>query len=429
MIYDVCILGAGFGGLSTAALLRQQGLRVCVLEKANQPGGRARMTRRDGFLLDWGMHVFRFAEDGPMQKVFDRLRLPVDWVLGRHTGYVIADGAMHLAPNGPGPFLKTGLFSASEKLQIARITAKMLSARKEEWYHRPALEMVERISTDPRVKRAIAYSAFGIIAPELETTSCGELMDFLRAGLKAKRVLAPIVGGAGQIIDKLSEVVGEKNLRLGCTVKRLHVSNGQINKAETGKGDVHARAFVFNGPVQQLFDVIDPEPFPEAFQKYVRNFEPTSGISIDYALSDKVSEIEGGIICLGPWLGGYFPSNVDPTLAPVGKQLSTWFVTMDPKDVGIKKKRDQTEAALNGLIDRHFPGFFDKVMWKRKIVCPILDGVHLKVGQSFADRTPLRNQTFDNLWFAGDTAKAGGCSSGIAFNSALELADALPRTL
>ncbi len=429
MIYDVCVIGAGFGGISAAALLKNRGLSVCVLEKLNQPGGRAKMTRKDGFLLDWGMHVFRFAKQGPMQKVFDQLRVPVDWVAGDHAGRVIVDKKMHLAPNGPKAFLKTSMLSSGEKLQVGRIMARLLAAKPENWYGKTVADLVDPMTKNPRVRRAISYSAFGLIAPDLTKTSCGELIDFLKSGLPAKRLLSPVIGGAGQIITKLVEIIGKQNVHLQTKVKSLHLQNGRIDKAETSKGDIRAKAFVYNGPIMQLFEVIDQAQFPKEEQAYVTNFEPTSGISIDYALSDRVSELEGGVIGIDNWLGGYFPSNVDPTLAPAGKQLSTWFMPLSPADIGSKKKRDQAEQILRKTIADHFPAFFDKVMWERKIVCPVLDGVHLKAGQSFAERAPLRSATIDNLWFAGDTAKGKGCSSGIAFTSALGVADQLPRSV
>ncbi len=38
---DVIVIGAGFAGLNAAAQLRDQGLRVLVLEAARRPGGRS----------------------------------------------------------------------------------------------------------------------------------------------------------------------------------------------------------------------------------------------------------------------------------------------------------------------------------------------------------------------------------------------------
>src|SRR3954452_3188191 len=48
------IVGSGFGGLAAAIRLGARGYRVTVLEKLEQPGGRARVHRQDGFTFDAG---------------------------------------------------------------------------------------------------------------------------------------------------------------------------------------------------------------------------------------------------------------------------------------------------------------------------------------------------------------------------------------
>ena len=50
----VVIVGAGVGGLSAAAHLARQGMRVTVLEKNKQPGGRLDRIERDGHRFDTG---------------------------------------------------------------------------------------------------------------------------------------------------------------------------------------------------------------------------------------------------------------------------------------------------------------------------------------------------------------------------------------
>ncbi|WP_373290546.1 phytoene desaturase [Salinarimonas ramus] len=48
------IVGSGFGGLAAAVRLGARGYRVTVLEKLDQPGGRARVFREGGFTFDAG---------------------------------------------------------------------------------------------------------------------------------------------------------------------------------------------------------------------------------------------------------------------------------------------------------------------------------------------------------------------------------------
>ena len=48
------IIGSGFSGLSSAAFLAKAGLKVTVVEKNEQIGGRARVLRENGFSFDMG---------------------------------------------------------------------------------------------------------------------------------------------------------------------------------------------------------------------------------------------------------------------------------------------------------------------------------------------------------------------------------------
>jgi phytoene desaturase len=60
------VIGSGFGGLAAAIRLGARGYRVTVLERLDQPGGRARVYRQDGFSFDAGPTIitapFMFEE-------------------------------------------------------------------------------------------------------------------------------------------------------------------------------------------------------------------------------------------------------------------------------------------------------------------------------------------------------------------------------
>ncbi len=58
----VIVIGAGFAGLATAALLARRRFKVRVLEKNSLPGGRARVWRQDGFLFDMGPSWYLMSE-------------------------------------------------------------------------------------------------------------------------------------------------------------------------------------------------------------------------------------------------------------------------------------------------------------------------------------------------------------------------------
>lgn len=50
----IIVIGSGFAGLSAACILAKEGYKVTILEKNNQPGGRARVWEHNGFRFDMG---------------------------------------------------------------------------------------------------------------------------------------------------------------------------------------------------------------------------------------------------------------------------------------------------------------------------------------------------------------------------------------
>src|SRR5690349_16988007 len=50
----IVVIGSGFAGLSAACVLAKEGYKVTVVEKNEQPGGRARVWQQNGFTFDMG---------------------------------------------------------------------------------------------------------------------------------------------------------------------------------------------------------------------------------------------------------------------------------------------------------------------------------------------------------------------------------------
>ena len=85
----VVIIGAGIGGLTTAALLLKSGLQVTVFEAQNYPGGSAGTFFHKGYRFDAGATLAGgFFENGPHQTISRLLNIefpvkPVDpaWIV------------------------------------------------------------------------------------------------------------------------------------------------------------------------------------------------------------------------------------------------------------------------------------------------------------------------------------------------------------
>ena len=77
------VIGAGFGGLSTALSMARRGVRVVVFERLNYPGGCASTFERGGYFFESGATLFSgFGENQLFKQWKDELNLPVDlnWI-------------------------------------------------------------------------------------------------------------------------------------------------------------------------------------------------------------------------------------------------------------------------------------------------------------------------------------------------------------
>jgi len=72
--YDAIIIGAGIGGLLTAAQVSRMEKKVVVLERSKYVGGRFTSVSRDGFQLSTGaVHMIPFGPQGVFARLLRRI--------------------------------------------------------------------------------------------------------------------------------------------------------------------------------------------------------------------------------------------------------------------------------------------------------------------------------------------------------------------
>lgn len=93
--YDVVVVGAGLGGLASAAVLAKNGFRVLVLEQSDRLGGCCTSMAHEGYSFDIGPSVveFRWVWDTLFKKLGRKTSDYIDFIeVDPSYGFVAADG-------------------------------------------------------------------------------------------------------------------------------------------------------------------------------------------------------------------------------------------------------------------------------------------------------------------------------------------------
>lgn len=231
---DVVVIGGGLAGLTAAATSRAAGASVVVLE-GQEPGGRARVTERDGFTFNLGAHALYVG--GEAMDVLGRLGIRPQGSPPPLRQYrLLQDDRLHAMPSGPGSLLRTTALRPRSKVALAALLARLpkldavaLAGRSVEAW----IDDLDLHDDGAAVFRALLR--IGTYADDLSTFDAGAAAQQLQRAA-AKGVLY-LDGGWAQLTAGLRRGV---DVRSG--VKVRGVTDAGV--VETDAGTFHGRAVV-----------------------------------------------------------------------------------------------------------------------------------------------------------------------------------------
>jgi len=275
---DVIIIGAGIGGLTAAARLVQEGLRVLILDKNSHPGGTAYVFHRKGFTFPMG--PLGFSTPDVVQRTLRELGEKDDLKLVR-IHYSICAFGVSLPISLPFSRLKTKfteIFPA-DAIGIDRFFQKITEilntfALPDNAHRRsilqkatgmPARDYLSRNINDFRLRRILgsqgtdeAYSSLPLLAAMWNLMGNegiwypeGGMRSFCERFVRA----ATVRNGQG----------GKGEIRLGSEVKRIRIQDGNARGVVLSDGTaIDADSIVSNADFKTTFlNLIDPDNLPE----------------------------------------------------------------------------------------------------------------------------------------------------------------------
>ena len=434
MKYDVVVIGGGVSGLATGALLAKQGKRVVVLEKGNQPGGRAYTYEEKGFTLNYGPHAVYRPQSGFLADLMGRLGKPVP----KH-GYpdpirsYWADGDRFSAVGAkPHQLLATQLFPLGSRIALARMFLKLRGAKPDAvaddvtWG-----EWVASLTSDERVRRfANALATVNTYTRPAAKLSAAFVLSALQRNAFAKDSVGYMYGGWRTMYEAFIEVLTRDasvgTLISGARVERLETdAAGHVTAAIAGDARYEADTFVCTLPPQDAPMLAAPGSALAAELARWDALEDVRALCMDLGFSRRLRDDLTYVFDINDDLYYSLHSEIATDLAPAGGLLMHAMAYLSPEEGADEALLAARKAALIAGLDRHFAGWRDALVVERtlpnvRVVCA------RSTPQQFGkNRVPLRSSAAPNLYFAGDGRDLPLNLSEICFVSAMEVADAL----
>ena len=464
----VLIGGAGFGGLSAAALLGQAGWDVTVLEKNEQPGGRASVFREAGFTFDMGPSwylmpdVFEryFAEFGKKPTDFFELtRLDPAYRIffdQRHVVDVPATVAdtlrlfEHYEP-GASDALKKYLAQAQYQYDVSMrefiyrdyqsitdfFNKKLLLEGAQLRVFENLDRFVKRFFKNPFLQKIVLYNIVFLGGRPKNTPALYSIMAHIDFNLG---VWYPH-GGLGSVVQglvKLCESHGVK-FRYQIPVEKILVEGGKAVGVRTQAGELRSDAVLMNADYHHVeTKLLDREfqSYPESYWK--RKTIAPSGFIIFLGLDKRIEKLRHHNLFLDedwtrhfdaifddpgwPEDPSYYiccPTQTDASLAPEGGEVLFLLV---PVASGLDDN-DATRQSFAAKIIKHVEGLLGQDIQESIIVKKIFAqrdfsqmynayrgsalGLSHTLLQSALFRPSHRSKKVENLFFTGQYTHPG----------------------
>ncbi|MBY9003374.1 MAG: NAD(P)-binding protein [Candidatus Lokiarchaeota archaeon] len=417
--YQVIIIGAGLGGLTTAALLAKRGIDVLVIEQHYLPGGCCTSFKKRDRVFDCGAAtVYGFGETGfnSLRYVINELEEELE-IIPREIFF-----RMWFLENqilfwkDVNEYLKEliKVFPAQEN-EIRAFYSYIYNFYEKFIKERSMINPPSEMTTSDKLKLLLRYpigtaklglllfkSALDIMKPFIKDEKLIAYFDMLFSGFSytladetpATMALTMLtdnheggpvyVAGGAQVYSSILEKAIEKNG--GTLLYRHYVEIILMDNKHTAYGvklkngtEIFAEKIVSDASVWNLYEkLITQEHITEKQLEWARNFKPTYPAMVLYAAVDKSifpdtlypveffitdsNQVDAGDIML------YIPSLEDDTLCPPDEHVITifspapgqsWPKPEDPEYQSpeyIERKKLKAEEIF-GEIERRFPGF------------------------------------------------------------------------
>ncbi|AYL36742.1 NAD(P)-binding protein [Streptomyces fungicidicus] len=369
-MHRITVIGGGFAGLTAAITAAEEGAKVTVHEAHHTLGGRAR-TAEGAYRTNEGPHAL--YNGGP------------HWTWLRQRGLI--------GPLAPLPPLEAARLRLRHRGALRRTPPfAMLKLLRRGVARAPVgtdfLSWATGIAGEEGARAAAHYAAVALFHHDPGSLSAAFVQERLRRATRLPPEAHYPRGGWGALIDRMAA----RAWNLGVRMETL----SRVDTVPTGGPVVVATSL--DSARRLLGDASLTWPSGRT-------------VLVDLALRTRRGDAFAVSDLDAPgWLERFTAQ--DRTLAPAGEQLIQGQIPIAPGE-----SRADGAARAEELLDLAFPGWRERVTWRRDAVANGRTGAVDLPGTSWRDRPAVDRG--DGVYLAGDQVAAPGVLSEVSFNSAL----------
>ncbi|MBT9131525.1 NAD(P)/FAD-dependent oxidoreductase [candidate division NPL-UPA2 bacterium Unc8] len=420
-MYDHIIVGSGINGLLLGTMLAHDGKKVLILEKAPRIGGRAFLWEKDGFIVDYGVHLVRFGPHSSLAKVMNHIGEKIEFVKLGKSFVVDQDGERKIFPTKPVDFVKTNLFSFKEKLSAIKVMLKIKKGKInfDDYMGKSLREWLEEMKISGGLGRYFhLVSASMMVCPFIEKVSVGEMLHNMEKVARLGHSAEYPKGGWKPIYEIITRTIARNGeIKSDSSVDSVIIEKRRAVGVKVGKTTYNAKSVIINIPAQEMFSVLSEDLFESEYMKMCKNLLPTSGVFIDIGLKEHISDLSGLLYTYDPKTFGLITSNLETSVAPQGKQLLTWFFPTTLEDMEDSAAAGKRENELWKAIRMYFPDIEKYIEWRRVSKLRVIDGVQVNTEQTIEARPTSEVPGIKNLFLVGDSIAAPGAGGDVGSES------------
>lgn len=401
------VIGAGLGGLLSAARLSKAGYTVEVFDRLPITGGRFTNLEYKGFQLSSGaFHMLPHGPGGPLARLLKEIGADVQIVRSEKTTIRIplkkgnADYRQGFRDIPFNEFQKP--LSHKDRLKSAYL---IVSTRKEPPKGSTLQEWISsQVKDDWLVKLADSFCGWSLSMRSGEV-SVEEVFEIIENLYRCGGPGVPM-GGCKGIINALEKVITENGgtIRTKTEVSKILVDNGKavgvVAEGELRKADL-VISNIGHAATAGLCCENLSEKQHEEYLRMLGTLQPSAGIKICLAADEPLVGHSG--VLLTPYArrinGINEVTQVDPSLAPPGKHLTMSHQHVAPENV--ENIEAEIELGLEDLKEI-FPG--------KKYEVLLIQSYHddWPVNRASSGTDPGNETPIPGLYVVGDGAKGKG---------------------